>query len=191
MRSRAVARSRDGMARPLFRMPCTATERFRQRLTVILPVPRFSQPGQHSGEVVWIAGLESIQKLPNWSSTGLSLVELYREFHAHATSILVLMVKQSLRPTGAASKRSRPRKGLSIWRSEAWMKRIRNQDSMISGDVSIVTASCHSSSKLVSRSSSTARSGRKKGSRSRVWSFYFFVTFQRCFRIASSSNRLI
>jgi len=44
-----------------FKQP--VAERLGQRLAVILPVPKFCKTAEHHPEIVWITGLQLVQKL--------------------------------------------------------------------------------------------------------------------------------
>lgn len=66
----------------------SVAESLRQWLTVVLAVPQSCQSGKHGRKVIRIARLERLQELAHWALSGFSFVELYREFHGRATSIL-------------------------------------------------------------------------------------------------------
>lgn len=57
------------------------TDRFGQRLAVVLAISEFRDTGEHRREVARIAGFQFIQKLTHPACSCCCLVELYSEVH--------------------------------------------------------------------------------------------------------------
>jgi hypothetical protein len=71
----------------------SVANRFGQWLPVILPSPQFCKTSDDGREVVWIASLQRVQKLPHWACSCFGLVELYYEVHFYATSNLMYLAQ--------------------------------------------------------------------------------------------------
>jgi hypothetical protein len=65
------------------------TQGLGKRFAVILAMPQPGQPRHDGGEVSGITGLEVVEKFLHGAPSFLGFVELDREFHGTATSILM------------------------------------------------------------------------------------------------------